>query len=88
MKDYNIIFNGFLRKMAGFDVRRRFEAVRVQRPKYGSYYLKALKKPTKFFDIDHTQTMGRLLFHVTIEGGTAYLNVANLFELLNLTKPS
>jgi len=31
---------------------------------------------------------GRLLFHVTFAGGTAYLNVANLFELLNLTKPS
>lgn len=30
---------------------------------------------------------GRLLFHVTFEGGTAYLNVANLFDLLNL-KPS
>ena len=29
---------------------------KVQRPRYGSYYLKVLKKPTKFFDIDHTQT--------------------------------
>ncbi|NJL77117.1 MAG: AccI family restriction endonuclease [Saprospiraceae bacterium] len=27
---------------------------------------------------------GRLLFHVTFEGGTAYLNVTNLFDLLNL----
>lgn len=30
---------------------------------------------------------GRLLFHVTFEGGTAYLNVTNLFDLLNI-KPS
>ena len=27
---------------------------------------------------------GRLLFHVTFEGGTAYLNETNLFDLLNL----
>jgi type II restriction enzyme len=28
---------------------------------------------------------GRLLFHVTFEGGEAFLNTANLFALLNLS---